>query len=97
VSAVNPKNLALSLATGLSLSQAGVSSGEATVGLIVFILIASATIAVPVLVYLFGGERAAGVLDSWKAWLSEHNHAVTAVLFVVFGAVLLSQGLRGLT
>jgi threonine/homoserine/homoserine lactone efflux protein len=97
LSAVNPKNLALSLAAGVSLSQAGVSSGEATVGLIVFIVLASATIAVPVFVYLFGGERAAGVLDSWKAWLSEHNHAVMAVLFVVFGTVLLSQGLRGLT
>jgi hypothetical protein len=97
LSAVNPKNLALSLAVGVSLSQAAVSSGEATVGLIVFIVLASATIAVPVFVYLFGGERAASMLDSWKAWLSEHNHAVMAVLFVVFGAVLLSQGLRGLT
>jgi threonine/homoserine/homoserine lactone efflux protein len=97
MSAANPKNLALALAAGVSLSQAGVSTSQATVGLIVFVVLASITIAVPVLVYLFGGERAASVLDSWKAWLSEHNHAVMAVLFVVFGVVLLSQGLRGLT
>jgi threonine/homoserine/homoserine lactone efflux protein len=97
LSAANPKNLALSLAAGASLAQAGVSAGEATVGLIVFVLIASVSIVVPVAFYLGGGERAAHVLDGWKTWLSVHNTAVMAVLFLVFGVVLFSQGLRGLT
>jgi hypothetical protein len=30
-------------------------------------------------------------------WLSAHNGAVMAVLFLVFGVVLFSEGLRGLT
>ena len=97
MSAANPKNLALSLGAGASLAQAGVPGGEAAVGLIVFVVVASLTIAVPVVFYLVGGERAAHVLDGWRAWLSEHNTAVMAVLFLVFGAVLFSQGLRGLT
>ena len=97
LSAANPKNLALSLGAGASLAQAGVPGGEAAVGLIVFVVVASLTIAVPVVFYLVGGERAAHVLDGWRAWLSEHNTAVMAVLFLVFGAVLFSQGLRGLT
>ena len=37
------------------------------------------------------------MLDDWKAWLSTHNAAVMAALFLVFGFVLFSQGLRGLT
>jgi hypothetical protein len=61
------------------------------------VVVASLTIAVPVVFYLTGGERAAHVLDGWRTWLSEHNTAVMAVLFLVFGAVLFSQGLRGLT
>ena len=97
LSAVNPKNLALSLAAGAGLAQLGVSGGEAAVGLIVFILLASAGIAVPVIIYLAGGERATNVLDGWKSWLSAHNGAVMAVLFLVFGVVLFSDGLRGLT
>jgi hypothetical protein len=30
-------------------------------------------------------------------WLAAHNAAMMAVLFLVFGVVLFSQGLRGLT
>lgn len=97
LSAANPKNLALELGAGVSLAQAGVSGGEAAVGLIVFVALASLTIAVPVVFSFGGGERAAQVLDGWRVWLASHSTAVMAVLFVVFGAVLFSQGLRGLT
>jgi len=97
LSAVNPKNLPLSLAAGAGLAQLGASGSEVAVGLIVFVLVASATIAVPVIYYLFGGDRAVGVLDGWKSWLSAHNGAVMAVLFLVFGVVLFSEGLRGLS
>ena len=96
--AVNPKNLALSLAAGAGLAQLGVSGTEAAVGLIVYILLASASIAAPVALHLFGGDRATHVLDGWKSWLSAHNgRTVMAVLFLVFGVVLFSEGLRGLT
>jgi hypothetical protein len=97
LSGVNPKNLALSLGAGTSLAQAGVSGTEAAVGLIVFVVVASVSIGVPVVFYLVGGQRAAHVLDGWKTWLGAHNAAVMAVLFLVFGVVLFSQGLRGLT
>ena len=97
LSTVNPKNLALSLGAGASLAQVGASGGEAVVGLIVFVVIASVTIATPVVFSLVGGERAAHVLDGWRVWLAAHNTAMMAVLFLVFGAVLFSQGLRGLT
>jgi Sap, sulfolipid-1-addressing protein len=97
LAAANPKNLALALAAGASLAQAGASGGEAAVGLVVFVAVASLTIAIPVGFYLVGGERAARVLDGWRAWLSAHNTAMMAVLFLVLGVVLFSQGLRGLT
>jgi len=98
LAALNPKNLALTLAAGTSLAQAtGVSGGEATVGLVVFVLIASLGIIVPVVLFFVGGERAAGILDGWRTWLSIHNTAVTATVLLVIGAVLFSQGLRGLT
>jgi hypothetical protein len=93
LSGVNPKNLALAVAAGASLAQIGATGGDAVAGLLAFIVIASLSIAVPVVFYLLGGQRAAAVLDGWKGWLSTHNDAVMAVLFLVFGAVLIGEGL----
>ena len=97
LAALNPKNLALSLAAGASLAQAGVSGSEATVGLVVFVIVASLTVVVPVVVFWVGGDRASRVLEGWRESLSANNAAMMAVLFLVFGVVLFSQGLRGLT
>jgi len=97
LSGLNPKNLALSVAAGASLAQAGATGSEAAVGLLAFIIVASLSIAVPVAFYVFGGDRAAGVLEGWKGWLSAHNDAVMAALFLVFGVVLISQGLQSLS
>jgi MYXO-CTERM domain-containing protein len=98
LSAVNPKNLALSIAAGTGVAQiAGLSSADAAVALVVFVVLASVSVALPVLVYFAGGERATSVLEQWRSWLSEHNSAVMAVLLLVFGTVLVSEGIRGLT
>jgi hypothetical protein len=94
LSGLNPKNLALSLAAGASLAQSGAAGGDAVAGLVAFIVVASLSIAVPVVSYLLGGQRAATVLDGWRGWLSTHNDAVMAVLFLVFGVVLIGQGLQ---
>jgi hypothetical protein len=78
---VNPKNLILTLGAATGLAQLGVSTGEAVVSLIVFVVVASLTIAGPVGYYLLGGEHAKAALDELKDWLRLHNAAVMAVLF----------------
>jgi threonine/homoserine/homoserine lactone efflux protein len=93
LSAINPKNLILAAGAGATIAQAGLSSGDDTVLVILFVIVASVSIAGPVLVYLFGGDKAQHVLDHWKAWLGLHNAAVMTVLLVVMGAVLLGKGL----
>jgi len=60
-------------------------------------IIASLTIAGPVVYYLLGGESVKAKLDEMKDWLVLHNNAVMAVLFVVFGAKLIADGLPPLT
>lgn len=66
------------------------------VSLVVFVGVASITIAVPVVYDLIGGESAAATLDRLKDWLRFHNTAVMAVLLLVFGVDLIAQGLPGL-
>jgi threonine/homoserine/homoserine lactone efflux protein len=93
LSVVNPKNLMLALGAGTSLAQTDPSSVEAVVGVIAFVLIGSSVVLIAVGYDLLAGERARTALDSARTWLSTHDDAVMATLFLVFGAVLLSQGL----
>ena len=58
LSSVNPKNLALAIGASAGLAQLGVSTTDAGVALIVFVVVASITIAGPVVYYLFGGDGA---------------------------------------
>ena len=46
---VNPKNLALTLAAALSIAESGLSGAQSWIVLAVFVIIASLTVAVPVL------------------------------------------------
>ena len=94
---VNPKNLLLTVAAAAGLAQLGLSTSEAVVSLIVFVVVGSLTIAGPVAYYFLGGERAKAALDSLKDWLTMHNAAVTAVLFLVFGVDLIAKGIPPLT
>ena len=91
-----PKNLALTLAAALSIAQAGLSGAQAWIVLAVFVIIASLTVAVPVLYYLFAGQSAEKTLNSWKAWLVANNATVMFILLLVLGMLLLGQGLGGL-
>jgi hypothetical protein len=93
LSVVNPKNLVLAVGAAAGLGQLGVSSKDAVVALVVFVVVASLSILFAVGYELLGGERAHATLDHMKEWMTEHNHAVMAVLFLVFGVVLISKGI----
>jgi hypothetical protein len=93
LSAVNPKNLGLTIAAMAKVTSAGLSTGEEIGVLVVFVLIASVTVALPVLLNLVMGSRATGTLTEMKDWLIANNNTVMAVLFVVFGAKLLGDGI----
>lgn len=94
LSVVNPKNLILAVGAAAGLGQLGVSTEDAVVALVVFVVVASLSILFAVGYELVGGRRAHATLDHMKEWMTEHNHAVMAVLFLVFGVVLISKGLN---
>ena len=68
-------------------------AGEEIGAFAVFVTIASATVAAPVIVYLIMGERVQGGLNSLKEWLIANNNTVMAVLLVVFGAKLIGDAI----
>ena len=60
---------------------------------VLFVILASLSIAVPVVYVLVGGDGAKRTLEGWRTWLEAHNAAVMAVLFIVIGAKLVGSGL----
>jgi Sap-like sulfolipid-1-addressing protein len=94
----NPKNLLLTLGAASGLAQVrGLSTADAVVALVVFVVVGSLTIAGPVLYGMLGGAHARAALDSARVWLTEHNDAVLGALFLVFGVDLIAKGLPPLT
>ena len=93
LSAVNPKNLGLAVAAGVVINEAVAAGGELLAMEIVFVVLASLSIAVPVVYLLVGGEGAKRTLEGWRSWLAANNAAVMAVLFIVIGAKLVGSGL----
>lgn len=96
-SGLNPKCLIFGAAAAATVAQANLSTSDTVITLAVFVVLSSLTIIIPMAYALIGGERAKTTLEGWKAWLSANNAAVMAALFVVFGVVLLSEGLRSIT
>ena len=95
LSAINPKNLLLCLAAGTTIGAAHLPTGQVVVATVVFTLLACSSIAVPVVGYLAARDRMAAPLDRLRAWLTQNNAAVMAVLLLVIGTVLLGKGIAG--
>jgi hypothetical protein len=93
LSAVNPKNGGLTIAAAASIAGAGLAAGQQAVALAIFVLIGSAGVLAPLVVYLAAGKGAARTLEGWKSWAADHNAAIMAVLFLVFGFKLVGDGI----
>lgn len=89
----NPKNLALAIAGAATIGAANLSTSDEVVTAIVFVVLASITIIVPVVGYLAAKQRAIPMLEELKSWLAVNNAAVMAVLFLVLGAKVLGDGI----
>ncbi len=70
---MNPKNLAMSVAAGQAIVQAGIPTGQEVVVLIIYVVIGASTVLAPVVQYLAMGDPAATILGGWRKWLQENN------------------------
>ena len=97
LSGLNPKNLALNLAATSIIAQAGLSTTQSWIALVVFVFIASLSVGIPVIYYLVAGSSAEKTLMGWKAWLVQNNATVMMLLLLVFGVMMIGKGIAGLT
>lgn len=91
---VNPKNLALSFAAASTISLAGLSPGGDVVAVGLFVVIASLTVAGPVVLFLLAPATAGPWLSSLKDLLAANNTVIMMVVLLVLGAKLVGDGIR---
>jgi threonine/homoserine/homoserine lactone efflux protein len=96
LSAINPKNLLLTVAAAAAIAQTGVSSGKQAVALGVFVAIATLGPGLPVGIYFAMRERARTLLGELEGWLAAHNAAIMTVLCLIIAAKLIGDAISGL-
>jgi threonine/homoserine/homoserine lactone efflux protein len=96
LSAVNPKNLLMCIAAGVTIAGGGLDTGQEGLAVALFTVIAASTVLVPVVGYALAQDRMQQPLDELKTWLQQNNAIVMAVLILVIGVALVGKGLGGL-
>jgi threonine/homoserine/homoserine lactone efflux protein len=97
LSAVNPKNLLMCIAAGVTIAGGGLDTGQEVIAVVLFVVFAASTVLVPVLGYALAKERMRHPLDELKVWLQQNNAAVMGVLLLVIGVTLIGKGIGGLS
>jgi hypothetical protein len=95
LSALNPKNLLLTIAGCAAISQTGISTGRQVGAYVVFVAIASIGVAAPVVIAFAMGDRSRTILDGLKSWLAGHNAVIMAVLLLIIGVKLIGNAISG--
>jgi threonine/homoserine/homoserine lactone efflux protein len=96
LSAINPKNLLLTVGAAAAIAQTGADTGTQAIALAVFVLVGTLGPGAPVALYFALGDRARGMLEDLRGWMGAHNAAIMAVLCLVIGAKLIGDGVSGL-
>jgi threonine/homoserine/homoserine lactone efflux protein len=93
LSAVNPKNLLMGIAAGVAIGASGLPIGNEIVVIVVFVVIAASSVAVPVIAYLVASSRMKAPLERLRGWLERNNATVMSILLLVIGVVVIGKGL----
>lgn len=94
LSAIHPKNLILNAAGAAAIDANLLDSGMQYIALVIFTLIASMGITMPIAAYLISRRVVGAMLGRWKDWLIRNNVHVIVVLLLILSALLMARGLH---
>jgi Sap-like sulfolipid-1-addressing protein len=95
ISVLEPLTLALAIDAGLSISHADLPFVSSLIVLALFVLAATVTNTVILLVYLAGATWAEPKLAGARGWITANHETVSIVVLCLLGVVLLGKGLPG--
>ena len=92
----NLKVFAMCAAAGVAIGTAALGRTGAWQAVLIFTALSASSVAIPVLAYLFAGDRLDGPLDRVKVWMERNHGALVAGILLVIGAGLLYKGIHAL-
>lgn len=97
LSGANPKNLLLAVGGAAAIAGTGIGGGQQAIAYLVFALIGTLGVGVPVVIYFAMGARSENLLAGLKDWMSAHNAVIMSVLCLIIAAKLIGDAISGLT
>ncbi len=92
----SPKNLALAIAAGRTISRSGLSASGMTSAAVLYVIVASLSVVVPVIMYFVGGDKSVTLLKRWRDSVTANAAAVMEITLLVLGIGLSVKGLYNL-
>jgi hypothetical protein len=96
LSGANPKNLLLAVGGAAAIARTGIPGGQQAIAYLIFALIGTLGVGIPVGIYFTMGARSARLLGGLKDWMSRHNAAIMAVLCLIIAVKLIGDGIGSL-
>jgi len=96
LSGANPKNLLLAVGGAATIAQTGIPGGQQAIAYLIFALIGTLGVGIPVGIYFAMGTRSEKPLAALKDWMSQHNAVIMTVLCVIIAAKLVGDAISSL-
>lgn len=97
VTAIDPASLSIGVLVGVDVAAAKTAAPSDVAVVVVFVIVATVNVTVPLLAYLVGGDAARRRLSALREWLQTNEKTVMMVLFIMIGAILIGRGIRDLS
>lgn len=96
LSGANPKNLLLAVGGAATIAQTGIPGGQQAIAYLIFALIGTLGVGIPVGIYFAMGKRSEKLLAGLKDWMSAHNGVIMSVLCLIIAAKLIGDAISSL-
>ncbi len=96
LSGANPKNLLLAVGGAATIAQTGIPGGQQAIAYLIFALIGTLGVGIPVGIYFAMGKRSEKLLAGLKDWMSAHNAVIMSVLCLIIAAKLIGDAVSSL-
>ncbi len=93
---LRPKGLLLAIAAGLTIRGDAESVSDAVFAIVVYTVIGASTVAVPIIATLAAPARMEPRLVRAREWLDAHGEAVTNIILIFIGVVIVGAGIARL-
>lgn len=92
----NLKVFSMCAAAGVAIGTAALGRTGAWQAVLIFTALSASSVAIPILAYLFAGERLDEPLQRLKVWMERNHGVLVAAILVFIGAALLYKGIHAL-